>query len=428
MTKIREGYKETEIGVIPEDWECSKLSTVSTLIDGDRGKNYPSPNELVDEGILFLSTSNIKDNKFDTTTTKFITKEKFNSLGKGKLEQKDLIITLRGTLGSVMLFESDEFDTAFINAQMMIIRSNCRIDYKYLYHCMISNYIKDQINTNSTGSAQPQLTKKVVSELHVAVPCLEEQQRISEILSTTDNHIEKLDKIIEDYQLLKKGMMKKLLTEGIGHTEFKETEIGRIPKEWEVKKIGELSKVVTGKTPPTKQTELYGEMYPWVTPTDIGKSREIAITERMLSHEGYNSTPVKLPPYTLLVTCIASIGKNSILVKEGSCNQQINAILPNPKVYNTGFLYYWVQHNQKYLEGFSGKTAIPILNKSTFESIKIALPRIEEQDRIASVIEPIDNHIDKLVSQRMEYLSLKKALMEKLLTGKIRVNASRMGA
>ena len=400
MTKIREGYKETEIGVIPEDWVCNRLERISTLIDGDRGKNYPSPNELVDEGILFLSTSNIKDNKFDTSVTKYITNEKFNSLGKGKLEQKDLIITLRGTLGSIMIFESEEYKTAFINAQMMIIRPDNLVDYKYLYQFMISNSIKNQIAINSTGSAQPQLTKKVVSSLCVSIPPLPEQKRIAEILSTTDAHIEKLDKIIEDYQLLKKGMMKKLLTEGIGHTEFKETEIGRIPKEWEVKTLGEIASICYGKN--QKEIEDESGIYKILgTGGVMGKTNSYLWNQPsvLIGRKGTINKPMYIdePFWTVDTLFYTKINYG----------------------YSGKWLYYYL--NAIDLAKYNEATGVPSLNSNTLSKIQIAVPTYSQQLEIEYVLSSLDSNINLLNDEKQDFIQLKKSLMEKLLTGKIRV-------
>lgn len=420
MTKIREGYKETEIGVIPKDWEVVYLGSHTLLIDGDRGKNYPSPNEIVEDGILFLTTSNIKDNKLNLITTKFITQEKFNKLNKGKLNQRDLIITLRGTLGSIMIFETDKHETAFINAQMMIIRPKELIDYKFLYQTMISNIIKDQILKNSSGSAQPQLTKRDVMNLSIPLPIINEQQRIAEILSKTDEHIEKLDKTIEDYQLLKEGMMRKLLTEGIGHTEFKDTEIGRIPREWEVKELGEIGEIITGSTPKTSESENYGTDYCFVSPADLGEAKYITDTIKKLTLVGFEKTRI-LPKGTILVTCIGStIGKMGILgVEYGSTNQQINSIICNKDVDNN-FLYYAIRYNFNRYVPYISTQAIPIINKTVFSKFNIIIPPLSEQKQIADILSSLDNKIELYQNQKQDFIQLKKALMEKLLTGKIR--------
>lgn len=204
-------FKMSEVGEIPVGWEVKKLQEVCELIDGDRSNNYPSPNELVDKGILFLSTSNIKNNKLDYSECKYITQEKFDSLRKGKLEVDDIIITLRGTIGSTALFKGDIYNAGFINAQMLIIRAK-RIDARYLSKYLTSLYFKKQIDIVSSGSAQPQLTKKDLSTIKIAIPNIEEQIKIELILSTLDNEIEEYENKKQSLEELKKGLMQQLLT------------------------------------------------------------------------------------------------------------------------------------------------------------------------------------------------------------------------
>ncbi|MCY6355375.1 restriction endonuclease subunit S [Clostridium sp. ZS2-4] len=204
-------FKKTEVGEIPVEWEVRLLGNICNLIDGDRSSNYPSPNEIVDKGILFLSTSNIKDNKLIYNECKFITEQKFNSLRKGKLEKEDLIITLRGTIGSVAKFNSDKYQTGFINAQMLIIRS-LEIFPNYLCKYLISDISKKQIEIISSGSAQPQLTKKDLSNLKIAVPSNKEQKQIANILSSVDEKVQQYETKKEKLQELKKGLMQQLLT------------------------------------------------------------------------------------------------------------------------------------------------------------------------------------------------------------------------
>ncbi|MDQ9090505.1 restriction endonuclease subunit S [Pseudoalteromonas haloplanktis] len=166
-------------------WPVVKLSDVAELINGDRSSNYPSGEEIVEEGILFLSTKNIVENKIDLSQKNFITKEKFNSLGRGKLLKNDLIITLRGTLGSCCIFNT-EFDTGFINAQMMIIRCKDEVFNRYLHYYLTSLRVNCEFQRANTGSAVPQLTGRQLAELEIPLPLLDEQKRIAAILDKAD--------------------------------------------------------------------------------------------------------------------------------------------------------------------------------------------------------------------------------------------------
>ena len=190
--------------------------------------------------------------------------------------------------------------------------------------------------------------------------------------------------------------------------------MSNLPKDWELKRIGSFAIIVTGNTPPTKDIENFGNEYPWITPTDIKSSKDIFSSERKLSEKGY-SISRQLPKNTVLITSIASIGKNAILRENGSCNQQINAILPSEN-HNTDFIYYWFEKNTDYIKSLAGQTAVPILNKKDFSNIIIPLPPLEEQKKIADILSTVDKKIAFVEENINATEELKKGLMQKLLT------------
>src|SRR3989304_851121 len=121
---------------------------------------------------------------------------------------------------------------------------------------------------------------------------------------------------------------------------YKQSEFGIIPEDWEICQVKTFGEVVTGATPSTSNKAYWNGDFPWVTPTDISTERDIFTTERCITADGLKAVR-SLPANTVLVTCIASIGKNAILRSYGACNQQINAIVPN-KNNNSEFLYYLI--------------------------------------------------------------------------------------
>jgi len=190
--------------------------------------------------------------------------------------------------------------------------------------------------------------------------------------------------------------------------------VEEIPKGWRKEKIKEFAKVITGNTPPTSALDSYNGSYLWVTPTDINEKKDINNTNRKLTEKGINLAR-RLPPETLLITCIASIGKNAILKKEGSCNQQINAILPSEK-YNTDFLYYWFENNKKLMLLLAGQTAVPIINKNTFENLSVVLPSLKEQKKISDILLTVEASIDTTSETIQSCANLKRGLRQLLFT------------
>ena len=201
---------------------------------------------------------------------------------------------------------------------------------------------------------------------------------------------------------------------------YKKTLLGIIPQDWEIRYICDVGQVVTGSTPSTCDGTYWGVEYMFVTPADITDLKYVITTERQLSSKGF-SISRKMPKGCILFTCIGStIGKMAIAAMELTSNQQINAIICND-VYND-YLFYALSYQRNRIRLLAGEQAVPIINKSDFERIKIAVPPIEEQKKIAEVLSEWDKAIE-LQTKLIEKLELRKrALMQRLLTGRVRLN------
>jgi len=284
-----------------------------------------------------------------------------------------------------------------------------------------SKLFSKQYMQESQGSAQVNFGPTHLKKMYISLPPLPEQKKIAEILSTVDQKIAFVDNQIEETELLKKGLMQKLLTEGIGHTEFKDSEIGRIPESWKVVQIKQLGSVVTGSTPKTSNKDFYKYgIRLWASPSDLGKSKEIKNTATKLSDLGFEQTRI-LPARSILVTCIGStIGKVGIAYEEMSTNQQINSVVCNEKN-DPDFYYYVLEQKKDYIKKLAGTQAVPLLNKTDFSMIKVIQAPLKEQKQIAEILSTTDEKLETLKAKKESFEELKKGLMQKLLTGEVRV-------
>jgi type I restriction enzyme, S subunit len=163
--EVKPGYNQTEVGVIPE-WKLADLDTLASVIDGDRGTNYPSSDDFRDSGhCLFLNAGNVTKQGFRFAECAFITREKNDQLGKGKLKRDDIVLTTRGTVGNFAYFDATvPFQQMRINSGMVILRNeSSALDTNFLYALLQSHSVQMQIERLSFGSAQPQLTVKGIS-------------------------------------------------------------------------------------------------------------------------------------------------------------------------------------------------------------------------------------------------------------------------
>ena len=193
-----------------------------------------------------------------------------------------------------------------------------------------------------------------------------------------------------------------------------------IPKHWQSKKLGEACKVVTGTTPSKSNKDFYGTEYPFYKPTDLEQGISTTFARDSLTKLGLDNGRF-LPKNSILVTCIgATIGKTGLIKKEGSCNQQINAILPN-EGFDSSFLYYQITSEgfQREIKSNAASTTLPILNKSKFEKLKVIIPPLPEQRAIVSKIEELfselDNGKQQLLTAQQQLKVYRQSLLNSIL-------------
>ncbi|MFW6027110.1 MAG: restriction endonuclease subunit S, partial [Candidatus Woesearchaeota archaeon] len=247
-------------------------------------------------------------------------------------------------------------------------------------------------------------------------------------LSTVDEAIEKTDQIIEKSKKLKKGLMQDLLTKGIGHTEFKKVQLGpkeiEIPENWKIKKLKKISKIKSGGTPKTKNEDYWNGEILWVTPTDItnNNSKYISDSNRKITAKGLKkSSAILLNPGAVLMTSRATIGEASINTKPMATNQGFKSIVCCENL-NNEYFYYYIPIIRSYLEALGGGSTFLEISKRDVGNLKIPLPPLPEQEKIAEILSSVDERIEKEQEYKEKLQELKKGLMQDLLTGKVRVN------
>lgn len=238
---------------------------------------------------------------------------------------------------------------------------------------------------------------------------LEEQQKIGSFFSKIDNFISLNEEKLTELRNLKKSLMQKMFPKD-GEA-VPEIRFPGFDGEWEEKELHELGDITTGSTPSTKKSEYYSENgIPWVTPTDI-QGCTISNTPRKLSEEGAKVGRV-VPENTILCTCIASIGKNTLLIVEGSFNQQINGLTPNEE----NDAYFLLTESEIWSKQMKQQAAggIAIVNKTEFSKIVASVPKLEEQQKIGSFFKELDNRIELQKQKLNEIKEYKKGLLQQM--------------
>lgn len=213
--KNGERYPELRFLGFTNAWEQRKLEDLVDVLDGDRGKNYPKEVDFDVQGhTLFLNASNVTNEGFSFKTNQYITEEKSNSMGNGRLVEDDVIITSRGSLGHIAWYNQMTqcvMPHVRINSGMLILRKRVDISMSYLQQFLRSYKGQSQISFISFGSAQPQLTKKDVQKINITYPAnLKEQIKIETYFSALDNLITLHQRKLEHLQLQKKALLQQM--------------------------------------------------------------------------------------------------------------------------------------------------------------------------------------------------------------------------
>mgnify|MGYP004586608683 CR=1 FL=1 len=188
----------------------------------------------------------------------------------------------------------------------------------------------------------------------------------------------------------------------------------KIPEGWSVKKLGEISQVITGSTPQTLDVTNYGKEFLFVSPADINDNvKYITDTTTKLSSKGFSLCRIIKKGSPMFVCIGSTIGKTALAGIDLATNQQINSCIVKNCI-NNEFLYYNLSFQSNKIRLLAGEQAVPIINKSTFEKIKLSIPPLAEQEKIAEILGTWDEAIEKLSSLIEQKKFLKKGLMQKL--------------
>jgi len=432
--KLKSNYKQVELGrkflkiKIPSEWTISKLNDFAT-VHGRIGWKNLRADEYTKTGYLMLSVWSLVESApygIDYSKgVKRLNQFRYDESPEIKLKENDVLIAKDGDVGRIGYVKKLPEPTT-VNSHAVVVRvKKNTVNPEYLYWFMKFKPFQSYCIAFTSGTTVPLLTQKDLKNSLFPIPTQYEQQKIASILSNVDNLIQKFNLLIKSTKKLKTGLMQKLLTKGIGHTKFKKVKslFGKyeeIPEDWIVNTINDIGKIVTGSTPSTKISDYYGTEFLWASPTDLSDDKNIEKTENMLSAKGF-AISRKIPARSVLFVCIGStIGKIGMSVKKMATNQQINSVIC--KNNNPDFLYYQLSANSIKIKNMANQVAVPILNKTDFGTIKIQIPTdIDEQEKISIILSNVDSKILDYQSKKSSLEILKKGLMQKLLTGELRV-------
>lgn len=398
-------YTTTPCGLIPKFWAAIKLSD---LVDVVYGKS-PADIEKLDDGIPIFGTGGVSG---------------YTNIPL--CDGPSIILGRKGTIDKVQRSDGPfwAIDTTFYTTPKRTF------DWAWLYYA-ISSFDLRKLNE---ASGVPSLGRGSLEALDIATPPPLEQQKIAAILTAVDDKLDVIARQITATQTLKQGLMQTLFTRGAGtqdaegrwqpHTEFKDSELGRIPVGWEEMTLEEVATVERGKfsaRPRNDPKYFEGGDIPFIQTGDIAAAtRFVSKSSQFLNEEGLAVSRL-FPTGTIFITIAANIGDVAISTIPMACPDSLVSILPNNDQCNGRWLFYLLKGSKEYFDSQSTQNAQKNINLQVLRPFAFAMPPLDEQVQIAACLSSIDDKLDSLTVRQTHYQTLKRGLMQKLLTGEWRV-------
>ncbi len=419
MEVLQGTYKDTKIGRIPKDWDVMKLKDLGTFFKGQS----VSSNHITSDGKPIIRYGDLYvqyKNKNTVTHFAFFADPKILKEDKNLL-YGDILFTGTGEtqedIGKCVAFLRN--DEAYAGGDIIVFRPNSNnVNSEVLSYILSTGKVLNAKQRLGQGSSIFHTYSQHLEKLNIPLPPLPEQQKIAAILSTVDEQISTKDKIIEKSKELKKGLMQKLFSEGIGHTEFKDTKIGRIPKDWEVKTLEDVFHFNNGKG----HEQFIEENGDYI----VVNSKFISREGRVKKFSNKQMSPLLVNDITMVMSDVPNgkaLAKCFLIEKNNrySLNQRICGLrLKDEEKDNVNFFFYNLNRNKGFLKYNDGVSQTN-LRKSEVLGCLLAYPSNEEQKKIAAILLEAGAKIEKEQTQKAQLEQLKKGLMQQLLTGKKRV-------
>ncbi|WP_336139039.1 restriction endonuclease subunit S [Acinetobacter ursingii] len=427
---IPEGYKKTDQGLLPQSWNIVAIRTLVSKLDAGISVNSVDSLDAYSHGKHVLKTSCVAKGYFLPNEKKSILPIDINR-AKTIPEKGSIIVSrmntpeLVGELGYVHVFDENIYlpDRLW----QMIFKKDQQLCSRWLAYLLSSKKFSKQIKESATGTSNSMknISKEILLSLEIPYPKFDEQEKIATALSDTDSLISELEKLIEKKQAIKTATMQQLLTGKTRLPEFvlredgvpkayKESELGQIPEDWEIKQLGEFVEITSGESPskfdfinngiPYFKVEQLnnGDFYAESTPYYVKLGKTISAGSLVFPKRG------------------ASILSNKIrILKVDACmDTNLMALTCDPEL-NPNYLLYALTYSG--LDKVADTTSIPQINNKHVLPYKIFYPSLIEQVRISNILVNLENDIE-LSKQKVEKLrKIKLGMMQELLTGKTRL-------
>jgi type I restriction enzyme S subunit len=406
---------------IPTDWIFSELKSV---VDINPESHDPSQNS--DEKFSYIDIDSVENGSGVITAVKEIFGKNAPSRARRIVRTDDVIMSeVRPYLKAFALIPK-KLNNQICSTGFAVLRGKGEVDPKYLLNTLFSDAVIEQCNRMMVGAQYPALNDSQVKKIQILLPPLPEQRRIATILTTVDDAIQRSRQAIAETERLKVGVMHELMTKGIGHTEFREdTYIGRIPKEWDVKQLDEVCPIIVDcphSTPVFRENGI-----PVIRTTNVRNGELILDPPSYVSESEYRERISRCEPSEndILFSREAPVGEACLVPpRTRLClGQRMMLLRSDPLLVDAYFLVNILYQNEirNKMFSLSGGATAKHLNVADVKLLKIPIPSLAEQKKIAAIIRGLAQKRSLQCQRTTHYEKLKQGLMNELLTGRRRV-------
>ncbi|HEJ9437199.1 TPA: restriction endonuclease subunit S [Proteus mirabilis] len=417
--QINTGYKQTEIGFIPVDWEITNLRDIAIFGGGTTPPRKFHEKYYVSGLHPWVKTLDL-NNSLILVTEEYVTDAALVETSLKKHPAGSVLIAMYGGFNQIGRTGVIKVDAAINQALVAIIPKNSKLVSEYLLFNLNYN-VEYWKGVASSSRKDPNITSNDVKNYLLALPSIKEQTAIANALSDVDSLISVLEKLIAKKQAIKTSTMQQLLTGRTRLPQFalredgskkgtKQSELGEIPEDWEVVILGNISNLNMGQSPSSGNYNAKGIGLPLI-------QGNADISNRKTIIRNYTSQITKKANKgDLLISVRAPVGEVAIAEFDCCIGRGVCAIR-----YPNSYLYHWLVNFESQWEKFSKGSTFDSINSDELRTIQLVLPSNEEQTAIATILSDMDEEIQSLKQRLSKTRQIKQGMMQELLTGKTRL-------
>lgn len=411
--KIPQGYKQTEVGVIPEDWLVEPLENFTSFIS----YGFTNPMPTTSSGPYMITAKDIDNGQIQYKGARTTDTLAFNKLltPKSKPKKGDLLLTKDGTLGRLALVDDQ---LICINQSVAILRPNHKIVAQFFKLLLESPLYQERMFDDAGGSTIKHIYITIVNKMPLGLPANhKEQTLIATALSDIDTLISELEKLINKKQAIKTATMQQLLTGKTRLPQFalhadgtkkgyKQSELGEIPEDWEIDKIGNVVSITTGDK--NTQDKVTDGLYPFFV-----RSQQV----EKINSFSFDGEAV--------LTAGDGVGTGKIFhYINGKFDFHQRVYLMHnffEKLDGYYFYIFFSNHFYERIMSMTAKSSVDSVRREMIADMPIILPTKQEQTAIAKILSDMDSEIQALEKRLVKTRQIKQGMMQELLTGKTRL-------